>query len=713
MMSGSENTQWVLKCPRYVVGLAILLWGVTTGQILIAGILAAMIEIVWMFSFRWKFTYGHIARAWYLCCVFGVLGVVLYLIDGKQLYHLRGLFAWLPLILFPLMFVQRYGASESVPLNTFSFVSRRRMRAAEADGESYYPIMVNLGLPYIGCCLISAAIGEYVKANDYFLYVMMIIFAVTLFKASSSFGNRWAVFTVIFALMTVLSIGVRSSLVSMERRVLNNQNILEDDDPTFDTGETSIGELGKLKLSKKVHWRLWMPSAGGGEEAKLACVTTFDTYKINRWSSSYTLLPAEKRYSNATTIDVDENTTFRYFDNETGKEVYDLDLNSGYRFRGSINTKTKDAGGAPVFSVPTISGFFAVANLLGEEADLEVSSTGNMRITNRDSTMDYTVFSKSGPQINEGKPVARVDYSVLSYGNSYKYQYDEQVFDKIISELGLSREKPYEAVKRLAFFFREEFEYTTHLSIKEHRSTRTKSALAVFLEDERRGHCEYYATATTLILRRLGIPTRYATGYSIREKKKDHYILRGNHAHAWCKAWIGGKWQDVDITPPDWAELDGEGKPSVMDNLTDWWKRVREDFQVWRGDSRNAVTITYAMLVLGTLVIIWVIFRLWRAKNKQSVSTARESTFAEMPPWKFMKRVDRWVRKKVGVRPSSMPYGSWLGQLHDEFPENGELIEKLINTYHRARFSQAQEDQSLLDDMLDVSDKIARLKAAK
>ncbi|MBT8330725.1 MAG: transglutaminase-like domain-containing protein, partial [Deltaproteobacteria bacterium] len=36
-----------------------------------------------------------------------------------------------------------------------------------------------------------------------------------------------------------------------------------------------------------------------------------------------------------------------------------------------------------------------------------------------------------------------------------------------------------------------------------------------FLTRSRSGHCEYFATATVLLLRQAGIPARYARGYSV------------------------------------------------------------------------------------------------------------------------------------------------------------------------------------------------------
>ena len=55
---------------------------------------------------------------------------------------------------------------------------------------------------------------------------------------------------------------------------------------------------------------------------------------------------------------------------------------------------------------------------------------------------------------------------------------------------------------------------------------------------------EYFASSAAFLLRRAGIPTRYAVGYVVDEKGKEkgEWILRGKHAHAWAQAYLGGEW---------------------------------------------------------------------------------------------------------------------------------------------------------------------------
>src|SRR4029077_6554167 len=80
--------------------------------------------------------------------------------------------------------------------------------------------------------------------------------------------------------------------------------------------------------------------------------------------------------------------------------------------------------------------------------------------------------------------------------------------------------------------------------------------LARFLLRTRSGHCEYFATATVLLLRALDIPARYAVGYAVHESSHNGFVVRQRDAHAWCLVWNPNtrSWLDFDTTPPSWMD---------------------------------------------------------------------------------------------------------------------------------------------------------------
>jgi transglutaminase-like putative cysteine protease len=72
-----------------------------------------------------------------------------------------------------------------------------------------------------------------------------------------------------------------------------------------------------------------------------------------------------------------------------------------------------------------------------------------------------------------------------------------------------------------------------------------------FLFDTRRGFCEHYASAFSVMMRSVGIPTRIVLGYQGGEVNPlgGHLIVRQSDAHAWTEVWLDGSgWRRVDPT---------------------------------------------------------------------------------------------------------------------------------------------------------------------
>lgn len=72
-----------------------------------------------------------------------------------------------------------------------------------------------------------------------------------------------------------------------------------------------------------------------------------------------------------------------------------------------------------------------------------------------------------------------------------------------------------------------------------------------FLFDTRRGFCEHFASAFTLLMRAAGIPARVVTGYQGGEMNRlgNYLIVRQSDAHAWSEVWFDDRgWVRVDPT---------------------------------------------------------------------------------------------------------------------------------------------------------------------
>ena len=76
-----------------------------------------------------------------------------------------------------------------------------------------------------------------------------------------------------------------------------------------------------------------------------------------------------------------------------------------------------------------------------------------------------------------------------------------------------------------------------------------ENRMDTFLFETKRGYCEHYASAFTLLMRAAGVPARIVTGYQGGEVNGDYLLVRQADAHAWSEIWVKGKgWLRVDPT---------------------------------------------------------------------------------------------------------------------------------------------------------------------
>lgn len=131
----------------------------------------------------------------------------------------------------------------------------------------------------------------------------------------------------------------------------------------------------------------------------------------------------------------------------------------------------------------------------------------------------------------------------------YALRYPENLQPDIIKLAQSWREKNPDAraiaAQALHYFNTEPFVYTLQPGVLGDHPT------ARFLFETRRGYCEHYASAFTLLMRAAGVPARVVTGYLGGEiNPLDNYlIVRQSDAHAWSEIWVDGAgWQRVDPT---------------------------------------------------------------------------------------------------------------------------------------------------------------------
>lgn len=151
-----------------------------------------------------------------------------------------------------------------------------------------------------------------------------------------------------------------------------------------------------------------------------------------------------------------------------------------------------------------------------------------------------------------------------------------------------------------------------------------------FLEQSKRGHCEYFASALALLARSLGIPARVVGGYRVLERNGlgGYDVVRERHAHAWVEAWVEGRgWVTVDPTPA--AALDAAGgEMAGLAAVADLIAAVASRAKSWL----FALRATHVLGAAAAALLAWLALRLLRRRRRGPTRVGRTKERFRAPP---------------------------------------------------------------------------------
>jgi hypothetical protein len=258
----------------------------------------------------------------------------------------------------------------------------------------------------------------------------------------------------------------------------------------------------------------------------------------------------------------------------------------------------------------------------------------------------------------------------------------------LLADLGLDDAEPWEAIDYLTSFFRDNFEYTVYLDIAE--GPRGDPVMR-FLKEERRGHCEYFATSTVLLLRAAGIPARYVTGYSVSERagSGDGYVVRGLHAHAWVQAWVDGQWHYVDTTPGGWLSIEREAL-TVWQPVSDWVSGFPVALTVWLAGPVGSHVWTFIQWASLPFLALYLWFRLFRGQRANRVRPEGRPILTRHgldSPWYDL---EPRLAQLAGSRGRGEPVQRWWSRVQAVRGEPfGRKVNEAIRLHYLLRFGES------------------------
>lgn len=580
-------------------------------------------------------------------------------------------FRWLPLIGFPFIAAQVYNVRHTVPLTAVSLILRLRRRRGERSLAGHY---VDISYAYFVICLFAAGIhanqGTVLYLFGYFFGQAALILWVLWALRSERFGLKvWAAGLAVVMVFGFLGlVGVRQLELAIQNfdAQLLARWLRHNTSPT--QSMTTIGQIGELKLSPRIIIRMEPEKAGlAPSYLREASYHIFQernqTWLAGSAGNDFSLMAPQP-----------DNTTWLLVSNKVGTATVNIAC--------YLNGRSHD--GDPEGVLPLPSGCCRLLNLpyTVSIVALETNKTGVARATGA-GLMIFDARYGSGATFDSPPDTSTNQLDLCVPTNEIA------ALNQVIAGLDLPL-RAGDAEKRLAAqaFFARSFTYSTWQGSEKRSATNTP--LTRFLLTSRSGHCEYFATATVLLLRQMGIPARYAVGYAVHETSGSGYVVRERDAHAWCLVWnhLTGTWEDFDTTPASWVAIEGRNNSmfDVLSDMRSWLVFQYEKFRWRQTDLRKYVlwTLTPVMAVL----LYYILFQR-RAKAR----AAQKKAAAEAPVvWpghdSAFYRLEKSLAERGLPRQPQEPLSNWLERALAE-PLLADLrrpLRELLQLHYRYRF---------------------------
>lgn len=569
-----------MKPPPFLLAAALLLWGWQTGLLLAAAAMTAVLEGARVVRLRWEMAPADFNRVADLCTLL-FLGVIGYqFITGRFPEAMFVILQWLPIILFPLMASQVYSTTDRINLSALFLTLRNRQQDFAKDNS------IDLRYPYFGVCLLAAAAAN--SGHRWFYWALTGLCAWALWGARPKrYGvNLWAL---CFAAAAVSGSFGQQGLSALQNKV--EEAVLEwfadfiraDADPFRSV--TRIGQLGALKFNDRIVLRV--KPEGTAASRILLRDGTYNAFDSVNWHAR----------------------AIRFQGGQAEPDGQTWRLGNSHGNADSVTIATSLRNGRGVLVLP--QGTFEISRL--PALKLEHNGLGAVKVEDAPGFVTYR--ARFAPGANWDDAPSRMDLEVP--------RSLDPVLTQVAGTLDIAGKRAAERLQAITKFFADNFQYTLFLG---DRDTGAKS-IREFLLRSRAGHCEYFATATVLLLRKAGIPARYATGFAAQEysRREGLYLVRMRHAHSWALAFVDGAWREIDTTPAVWASEEEKQAASVMQPLYDLGSWLMFKFEEWRwseSDSKSRSYWAWAILPL-ILILLW---RIYARKKRVSADTegARE-----------------------------------------------------------------------------------------
>ena len=326
----------------------------------------------------------------------------------------------------------------------------------------------------------------------------------------------------------------------------------------------------------------------------------------------------------------------------------------------------------------------------------------------------YTVY----PKLDKNN--TKNDASLKGKRSTYLYVSDEnkEVIDDFIKEAGLHDGTPLEVATQLKNYYQDNIPYT----IRPGATPWRKDFVNYFLTKNKKGYCAHFASAATLIFRRMGIPARYCEGYAISfsqvldqgervedAKYEDFYegynelgetaVVRvaatDADAHAWVEIYDDEfGWLQVEVTPSSGLEEEDDAR-SFWDTFNNLFGDGSENpnenvdtgntgFGLSGADTFMKYLAIIFLAIISGGVLFYVGLKIY--PDFRYAIDFRNAGFSDKLILKYSRCVRKWKKKDVGFK-NKMNYSEQMDYL---LPYSESTRERMKDILERAGFSKTE-----------------------
>ena len=625
-----------MNTPAFLLAAAALFWGWQTDNWLVAIAGAILLEAPRYVARRWNLAPADFNRVSDFCTVLlFAIALYLYFSYGNP-RAITLLFQWMPVILAPLALAQAWSTTRALDLSVLFWSLRRNpMRRA---------VKLNLGYPAFALWLLAASAANRQSAGFYLGLTLLTAWPLLLARPRS-YATPVAA-----GMLVVAALAGYGGQLGLHRLQL----WLEEAAPEWASGGarsdpyrsiTDIGAIGDLKQSERILLRIEADPVVKGPI--LLHRASYDDYVGGTW--------------------VARNARFTQLAPAGTASTWKLDKAHELTARVTVHD---DSGGNPVLSLPANT-----ARIEGLAAsEMKINALGTVQIEHKPGFFSYQALlgdgnSAYGPPAPQDLRLPKAEAEAIAV---------------IAGDLRLGALSPEQALAAVQQFFIRGFEYSTWQG----KPAGGRTALAEFLLKTRAGHCEYFASATVLLLRAAGIPARYATGFSAQEwsELEGAYLVRERHAHAWVRAWVGGAWREIDTTPPIWFSAEAAGSP-LWSPLTDLWSWARFSLAEWSARA-SARGWTDALIWLALPLFAWLAWRTLRGRRAEAETVAGEAVSKKTWPGQDSEfyLIEQRMAELGYARRESEDLSEWLARVQTQAGLDAAALQRLARLHYRHRF---------------------------